>query len=88
MKKIHELRIMFDYADMIRLGIKNFELRRNDRDYKVGDLIRFNVDDYYTLSMVSFEKTLFEITCIVDYPPALKEGYVCLGIRKYNDACI
>jgi hypothetical protein len=86
MKKIHDLKILFDYAEMIRQGIKSFELRNNDRDFHSGDLIRFRVVDYFTAPMVDFEKTLFEITCVVEFPAALKDGFVCLGIRKFNDA--
>jgi DNA-directed RNA polymerase subunit E'/Rpb7 len=86
MKKIHELKILIDYAEMVHRGVKTFELRKNDRDFHVGDLIRFRVVDYYTLPMVEFEKTLFEITCVVNYPDALKDSYVCLGIRKYSNA--
>ena len=39
--KIHKLKIKDKYyQDLIR-GRKLFELRKNDRDYKVGDLIHF-----------------------------------------------
>ena len=29
-------------------GIKPFEIRKNDRDYKVGDLIKYNIVENYT----------------------------------------
>ncbi len=43
--KLHELKIKSKYMEAIALGRKNFELRKNDRDYQEGDLIKFNVVD-------------------------------------------
>lgn len=43
--KLHELKIKAEYMEAIALGRKNFELRKNDRDYQEGDLIKFNVVD-------------------------------------------
>ena len=39
--KLHELKILHEYLVDVDLGKKTFELRKNDRDYQVGDLIRF-----------------------------------------------
>ena len=39
--KLHELKIKHEYLIDVALGNKTFELRYNDRDYQVGDLIRF-----------------------------------------------
>lgn len=41
--KLHELKIKHEYLEAVSLGIKTFELRKNDRDYQVGDLIHFVV---------------------------------------------
>jgi len=41
--KLHELKIKAEYMQAIALGRKKFELRKNDRDYQEGDLIKFNV---------------------------------------------
>lgn len=35
--KIHELKIKDEYAAWVYGGYKRFELRKNDRDYQVGD---------------------------------------------------
>lgn len=34
----HDLKILTQYYDDVMMGRKRFELRRNDRDYQVGDL--------------------------------------------------
>ena len=39
--KLHELKILHPYLVDVTVGNKTFELRKNDRDYQVGDLIRF-----------------------------------------------
>lgn len=39
--KLHTLKIKYEYYKEIVLGNKKFELRKNNRDYQVGDLIHF-----------------------------------------------
>ena len=41
--KIHELKIKEKYYKDVALGYKPFELRKNDRDYQKGDLIKYKV---------------------------------------------
>ena len=36
--KLHELKIKHKYLVEVDCGNKTFELRKNDRDYQVGDL--------------------------------------------------
>lgn len=39
----HRLKIQEQYADAVLNGTKTFEIRKNDRGYKVGDEIVFDV---------------------------------------------
>lgn len=39
---IHALKILPDYFRAVREGKKRFELRRNDRDFRVGDYLALN----------------------------------------------
>lgn len=37
---VHKLKLFPEYFDAVANGIKTFEIRKNDRDYKVGDTLR------------------------------------------------
>lgn len=58
---------------------KNFEIRLNDRDFKVGDILCLEeYDKDYTGQYFHVE-----VTCVVeDY---CKDGYVTLGTKKRLD---
>lgn len=38
---VHRLKIYRSFARYVFEGIKTFEIRKNDRDFKVGDLVHF-----------------------------------------------
>lgn len=42
---IHELKQLSEYFEAVISGEKLFEVRKNDRDYKVGDLLALNEYD-------------------------------------------
>lgn len=79
--KIHNLKINKKYFMDIYSGIKTFEIRYNDRNYQVGDIIQFSViNDAKEVFMQPVTKYI--ITYILDYPEALKPGYIILGIKS------
>lgn len=83
--KLHELKIKPEYYDEVFWGHKTFEIRKDDRDYKVGDLINFKVEtkegEYATTEKV------YAITYILRNCPqyGLMDGYCILGIRKLEE---
>ena len=75
---IHELKILAKYFKAQKDGIKNFEIRKNDRDYKVGDdlvLLEYNPESKKKTGKLMVVK----ITYITDYKQ--KDGYVVLGTK-------
>ncbi|MCL2677091.1 MAG: DUF3850 domain-containing protein [Streptococcaceae bacterium] len=38
--KIHELKLDTEIFPSVQSGLKNFEIRNNDRDYQVGDILK------------------------------------------------
>lgn len=75
----HELKIYQEYFEAVKDGRKKFEIRKNDRDYKVGDiLVLLEYDKYY--EAFTGEKITVEISYMTDY--AQQDGYVVLGIEE------
>lgn len=73
---IHKLKIHHQYIYYIMKGIKTFEIRKNDRNFKIGDQFTLHVVDddgnyYYDEDYAIFTG---EITYICDYEQ--KPGYV------------
>lgn len=73
---IHELKILPEYFEAVVSGNKRFEIRKNDRNYKKGDILRLNE---YQDGQYTGDVHVAEITYITDY--AQKDGYVVLGIK-------
>lgn len=86
--KTHDLKTLPKFFRSSLYGIKNFTIRKNDRDFKVGDYIKkievdvdrdgFGVSEYYRTGRT----VLFKITYVLthdDFPEGLKEGYVIIG---------
>lgn len=77
MGKEHYVKIAPEYFEAIDQGVKGFEIRFNDRNYKVGDILclREYCDERYT-----GRELKREICYIVDDARFCKEGFVVLGI--------
>ena len=90
--KLHELKILHKYLVDVDLGKKTFELRKNDRDYQVGDLIRFidiREDDSTSKKRIEpniDENTLYRITYVLKDVEkyGLDKDYCILAIKKLN----
>lgn len=78
MRKTHELKILPEYFDSVIKGKKNFEVRRNDRNFKVGDILLLR--EYNTRNYTGCKVTA-EVTYILDDFEGIKEGYVVMGIK-------
>ena len=77
--KIHELKILPEYFKAVCSGNKNFELRKDDRDYMVGDYIDFYEFDgkQYTGRSLKFIKINYILRNCPEY--GLADGYCILG---------
>ena len=77
---VHYLKIKPEYYKDIERGLKTFELRKNDRDFHVGDilmLIKLDGEGNETDQVI--KKNVVYI--LKDCPQyGLKEGYAILGI--------
>ena len=77
----HELKLVQPYFDEVKRDLKNFELRKNDRDYKVGDFLRL-------LEWDGENYTGHECNRCISYvlkdctKHGLKKGYCILGFEQ------
>lgn len=79
--KIHRVKCYSRWFAEVTAGSKQFEIRRNDRDYKVGDLLELNEtrDAEYT-----GRAALYKITSVLpdtDFPDGIKSGFAVIGIE-------
>ena len=86
--KLHELKILHQYLIDVTLGTKTFELRKNDRDYQVGDLIMFiDIMEGYTNNGIEpyiDKNQLYRITYVLKNVEkyGLDKDYCILAIKK------
>lgn len=79
MQTVHELKILPQYFEMVANGSKRFELRKDDRDYKVGDLLvlkEYDGKDYTGRKLSAYLITYILRNCS-EY--GLQDGYCILG---------
>ncbi len=74
----HDVKISSVFSEDSKNGTKPFELRKNDRDYKTGDLLKMRVykDGEWTGEIIRKE-----ITYVLEGFEGLKEGYCILGVK-------
>mgnify|MGYP002507148067 CR=1 FL=1 len=92
--KTHELKILPEFFEAVISGRKQFEIRKNDRDYKVDDqLILRECEVYLKQDLSGLTRPAFsytgdsykaKITYITDYMQ--RDGYVVLGILGLEKA--
>lgn len=91
--KTHNLKLNTEFCGAVLSGEKTFEVRKNDRGFQTGDLIRFIPTDgksYHSLNGTVIEHAKHEIsghTYKITYILngwGIKNGYVVLGIKEYR----
>jgi hypothetical protein len=77
----HELKSWPQYFEATLDGTKNFELRKNDRDYQAGDLV---VLREYEPGMDRYtgRYQVHEITYVLTTGPWLQKDYCAFGINE------
>lgn len=75
---IHDIKIANEFYDDVASGKKKFELRKNDRGYKVGDML--DMEEYKAGEPTGRHIMANIIYMLEDYT-GLEEGYCILGIE-------
>ena len=79
---VHELKLWPKPYEEVSSGRKPFELRKDDRDYKVGDILNLRHWDPET-EKYSGRSMSAGVTCIYR-GPFVAEGFVCMGIKVWS----
>lgn len=87
--RIHEIKCRNEYFEEVILGNKRFTVRKNDRDYQVGDLLAVNEitidhDLPNSAGIYTGRCCLVKVTYILDNPAYCKDGFVTLGFHPYS----
>lgn len=84
-RKIHQIRLAKTYFDDVANGIKTFELRKNDRGYKVGDILEMMefADGKNTGRTVKVE-----VTYLLENYTGIEDGYCIMGTKVVSVAGI
>lgn len=77
----HELKILKEYFNEVFNENKTFEIRKNDRDYKVGDILILKEWDSKN-KVFTGQKVIRVVAHIMkENYGGLKKGYVILSIK-------
>ena len=75
---IHELKILPQYFELITQDKKHFEVRKNDRNFQIGDELTLKeVDGHFT-----GRKVLVDVTYILNDSSYCKDNFIILSIKK------
>lgn len=80
--KLHELKILPKYYSKVTTGEKRFEIRKDDRNFAVGDIIRLKEFDG---NKYTGRDSLYDIIYKLDGGEyGLEKGYCILSIKPHN----
>ena len=80
---LHDIKIYKDFYLSILDNAKLFEVREDDRNYQVGDLIHFNPVLSSGVVLEDFDNLIFEIIYLLKGGQfGIEPGYVVFSIRK------
>lgn len=77
----HELKIKSEFYHAVKNGIKRCEIRRNDRDFKVGDDIKLTCANEIPLVLM-----ITHILTDEEFSEGLKKGYCAISFERLYDS--
>ena len=85
---LHKLKILPEFYEDVKSGAKNWELRKDDRGYKVGDTIWLKEWDKDLQVFTGRMLTALVIYVLrdVDFPAGLQKGFCVLSLKNVREA--
>lgn len=82
--RIHYLKTYIEFFQATKKGDKNFELRIDDRDYRVGDILALMEYDP-AIGFTKSKDIWVKVTYILSKQPYVPKGYICMStVKKYT----
>lgn len=83
--RVHRLKTWDFYFDSVVRGLKTFEIRRNDRDFRVGDVLELmeTVPDGLSPKQTGRSHRV-QVCYMTDF--GQRDNFVVLGIKPIQDA--
>ena len=78
--KTHELKIIPEYFEAVVSGKKNFEIRKNDRNFHVGDKVVLKEWNGAEYTGNQVERYISYI--LFDWQAGLKDGYCIIALKR------
>ena len=78
MSRTHDLKTVQPHFDALKSGLKRFEIRKNDRNFQVGDYL--HLQEYDIEKGYSGEDLFFKVSFILYDETFLQEGCVCMSL--------
>lgn len=77
---VHELKTLPIYYQAVEKGLKTFEIRRNDRNYKCGDLLILK--EYDKGNGYTGKEITVKVLYVLSEQPFVPLEYVCMSIME------
>lgn len=85
--KIHELKTLPEYFQSIKMGKKNFEIRFNDRNFKISDVLCLREYDN-NIGAYTGAELFVKVDYILDKFGGLVDGFVIMSISIIENIVI
>jgi ParB family chromosome partitioning protein len=82
--KVHSIKLSFLYFDAVATGKKRFEVRKNDRNYQVGDYLRMHEID--SCGNETGKIITAQVDYVLDKFAGLQDGYCVMSITLVDIA--
>ncbi len=77
----HELKVLPEYFEALVNGSKTFEIRKNDRNFQVGDWLLLKEWNPETEEYTGYSVLRYVSYILYDWQAGLKDGYCIMGLK-------